>query len=331
MAEIRRAQAALDGCGALVLPLHGDLPPDATGPRAAPGRHAPRRAGDLDRRDLADRPRRAHRGRWRLAARAAARSGHRPDPADHAAHLPRRRRAARRPRRPRGAGRRDPAVDHRAASRPAGVRPAGNPGGGAVVAGAGLRRLGHAARPTWRSRTSRPPARWPRRAALLAELGALDADGRITEAGRRMAHARRASAAGRDDAGGRNAGARRRWPPTSPRCWRSATRCARRTRRPTSALRLAADRRRRSGRRPRRAVAHPPRRRAVSPPPAPAARHRAPPAIPAPLLAAGFPDRIAQRRGEPGTFRLSGGGGARLPRTDPLANAPLLVGRARWR
>jgi HrpA-like RNA helicase len=43
------------------------------------------------------------------------------------------------------------------------------------------------------------------------------------------------------------------------------------------------------------------------------------------LLAAAFPDRIAQRRGEPGSFRLSGGGGARLPRTDPLANAGLLV------
>jgi ATP-dependent helicase HrpB len=43
------------------------------------------------------------------------------------------------------------------------------------------------------------------------------------------------------------------------------------------------------------------------------------------LLAAGFPDRIAQRRGEPGSFRLSGGGGGRLPRTDKLANAPLLV------
>jgi ATP-dependent helicase HrpB len=43
------------------------------------------------------------------------------------------------------------------------------------------------------------------------------------------------------------------------------------------------------------------------------------------LLAAGFPDRIAQRRGEPGSFRLSGGGGARLPRADPLANAPLLA------
>jgi len=46
---------------------------------------------------------------------------------------------------------------------------------------------------------------------------------------------------------------------------------------------------------------------------------------PGPLLAAAFPDRIAQRRGEPGSFRLSGGGGARLPRTDRLANAPLLV------
>ena len=34
------------------------------------------------------------------------------------------------------------------------------------------------------------------------------------------------------------------------------------------------------------------------------------------LLAAGFPDRIAQRRSEPGSFRLSGGGGARLPRAD---------------
>jgi ATP-dependent helicase HrpB len=43
------------------------------------------------------------------------------------------------------------------------------------------------------------------------------------------------------------------------------------------------------------------------------------------LLAAGFPDRIAQRRGEPGSFRLSGGGGARLARTDPLAKATLLA------
>lgn len=46
---------------------------------------------------------------------------------------------------------------------------------------------------------------------------------------------------------------------------------------------------------------------------------------PGPLLAAAFPDRIAQRRGEPGSFRLSGGGGARLSRADKLADAPLLV------
>ena len=44
-----------------------------------------------------------------------------------------------------------------------------------------------------------------------------------------------------------------------------------------------------------------------------------------PLIAAGFPDRIAQRRGEIGSFRLSGGGGAKLPAADPLARASLLV------
>ncbi|HTZ69497.1 MAG TPA: ATP-dependent helicase HrpB [Acetobacteraceae bacterium] len=43
------------------------------------------------------------------------------------------------------------------------------------------------------------------------------------------------------------------------------------------------------------------------------------------LLAAAFPDRIAQSRGEAGSFRLSGGGGAKLPPTDPLARTKLLV------
>ena len=45
---------------------------------------------------------------------------------------------------------------------------------------------------------------------------------------------------------------------------------------------------------------------------------------PGPLLAAAFPDRIAQRR-EPGSFRFSGGGGAKLPRGDALAHEPFLV------
>lgn len=46
---------------------------------------------------------------------------------------------------------------------------------------------------------------------------------------------------------------------------------------------------------------------------------------PAPLIAAAFPDRLAQRRSEPGSFRLAGGGGARLTATDPLAKADLLA------
>jgi ATP-dependent helicase HrpB len=46
---------------------------------------------------------------------------------------------------------------------------------------------------------------------------------------------------------------------------------------------------------------------------------------PGALLAAAFPDRIAQRRGEPGSFRLSGGGGARLALNDKLANVALLA------
>ena len=46
---------------------------------------------------------------------------------------------------------------------------------------------------------------------------------------------------------------------------------------------------------------------------------------PAPLIAAAFPDRLAQRRSEAGSFRLSGGGGAKLPITDPLAKAGFLA------
>ncbi len=45
-----------------------------------------------------------------------------------------------------------------------------------------------------------------------------------------------------------------------------------------------------------------------------------------PLLAAGFPDRIAAKRGTmDGAFRLAAGQGARLPANDRLAKAPLLA------
>ncbi|NHO32692.1 ATP-dependent helicase HrpB [Acetobacter fallax] len=46
---------------------------------------------------------------------------------------------------------------------------------------------------------------------------------------------------------------------------------------------------------------------------------------PAALIAAGFPDRIAQGRGEVGSFRLSGGGSARIGRADRLADRRLLA------
>ncbi len=46
---------------------------------------------------------------------------------------------------------------------------------------------------------------------------------------------------------------------------------------------------------------------------------------PAGLIAVAFPDRVAARRGEPGRFRLAGGGGAALEPDDRLARAPLLA------
>ena len=46
---------------------------------------------------------------------------------------------------------------------------------------------------------------------------------------------------------------------------------------------------------------------------------------PGALLAAAFPDRIGQARGEAGSYRLSGGGSGNLSPTDPLARARLLV------
>jgi ATP-dependent helicase HrpB len=56
------------------------------------------------------------------------------------------------------------------------------------------------------------------------------------------------------------------------------------------------------------------------------AERTAPEGDPAALLAAGFPDRIAARRGTmEGAFRLASGQGARLPATDPLRKSPLLA------
>jgi ATP-dependent helicase HrpB len=46
---------------------------------------------------------------------------------------------------------------------------------------------------------------------------------------------------------------------------------------------------------------------------------------PGALLAAAFPDRVGQSRGEPGSYRLAGGGSGKLPPNDPLARQKLIV------
>ncbi|GAN99780.1 DNA helicase HrpB [Komagataeibacter xylinus NBRC 13693] len=46
---------------------------------------------------------------------------------------------------------------------------------------------------------------------------------------------------------------------------------------------------------------------------------------PAALIVAAFPDRVAQSRGDAGSFRMAGGGSARLSKTDELARCALLA------
>ena len=147
-AEIRRTQNFLEervhDAGTEIVPLFGALDA-AVQDRAiapAPKGTAQGRAGDLDRRDLADHRGRAHRGRFRAGARAALRARHRADAARDRARLARGGRPAPRPRRPHRARRLLPAVG-RAADRIARrLHPAGNPVRRSVLAGARSRAMG---------------------------------------------------------------------------------------------------------------------------------------------------------------------------------------------
>ncbi len=159
--------------------------------------------------------------------------------------------------------------------------------------------------------------------ALLAELGALDADGRITPVGRRMAtlgaHPRLAAMmleAGTTGEAAMAADLAALLEERDP--LRSAdasadigTRLSAIAHGAADADRGALSRIRQTSRQYRRRLRVP--------------ADEVADADPGKLLAAAFPDRIAQRRGEPGSFRLSGRGGARLPPTDPLAKAGLLT------
>ena len=311
-------KSALDGCGALVLPLHGDLPPaeQDRALRPAETRRVVLATSIAETSLTVPGVRIVVDGGWRRAPRL--------DPATGLTRLTTVRisRAAAEQRAGR-AGREAPGVAIRVWSPalhrglPAFDRPEILE---AELSGWCWNAPPGAPLPRTSPFQDRPPAgALAAAAALLKDLGALDGQDRITHAGREMArigaHPRLAAmmlAAGTAEqaalAADLAALLEERDPLRTQDAPADIAHAARgdRPRRPTPM------------RRPGRPVPHPPRRRPVSPPPAVCRGYTNAAGEPGPLLAAAFPDRIAQRRGEPGSFRLSGGGGARLPRTDPL-------------
>jgi len=323
MGEIRRAQAALEGIGALVLPLHGELPPGEQDRalRPAEGRRVVLATSIAETSLTVPGIRVVVDGGWRRAPRL--------DPATGLSRLATLRisRAAAAQRAGR-AGREAPGIAIRLWSEALhrGLQPYDRPEIlEAELSSLALDCAAWGARPAELAFPDPPPAAALKAAAeLLGELGALDADGRITTAGARMAqlgaHPRLAAlmlaaadageaalaadlAALLEDRDPLRAG------PEAPadivlRLAAIADGDAAADRGALSRIRRAAAQYRRRLRLPQDAAAC---------------------GDPGKLLAAGFPDRIAQLRGEPGSFRLAGGGGARLARTDRLANTKLLA------
>jgi ATP-dependent helicase HrpB len=321
MAEIRRAQAALAGCGALVLPLHGDLPPaeQDRALRPAEGRRVVLATSIAETSLTVPGVRVVVDGGWRRAPRL--------DPATGLSRLTTLRisRAAADQRAGR-AGREAPGVAVRLWTEALhrGLAPHDRPEIlEAELSGLLLDCLAWGARPETLSFPDPPPGgALAAAAALLDRLGATQ-DSHLTAAGRRMAalgaHPRLAAmmlAAGnapeaalaadlaalleeRDPMRGRE-------PPADVGSRLDALRGGMADADGGALARI------------RRTAAQYRRRLRV-----PAA---VPPAgDPGTLLAAAFPDRIAQARGEPGSYRLSGGGSARLPPTDPLTREKLLA------
>ena len=324
MGEIRRAEAALAGCGALVLPLHGDLPPaeQDLALRPAAGRRVVLATSIAETSLTVPGVRVVVDGGWRRTPRL--------DPATGLTRLATVRvsRAAADQRAGR-AGREGPGVAVRLWTQALhrGLPPFDRPEIlEAELSGLLLDCAAWGTPPTGlRFPDPPPPGALAAAGALLADLGALDADGRITPAGQRMAalgaHPRLAAMM---------LAAR-----TGPEAALAADLAALLEERdPLRAPDAPADVRLRldalAGDAPGNASGAD--RGALSRIRKAAGQYRqrlrAPDAAagdPGTLLAAAFPDRIAQRRGEPGSFRLSGGGGAKLARTDPLANAALLA------
>ncbi len=319
MGEIRRAQAALEGCGALVLPLHGDLPPaeQDRALRPAEGRRVVLATSIAETSLTVPGVRIVVDGGWRRAPQL--------DPATGLTRLVTRRisRAAAHQRAGR-AGREGPGVAIRlwTAALHRGLPEFDRPEIlQAELSGLLLDCAAWGEAPADLPFPDPPPAAaLAAAAALLDDLGAL-AQGRITERGRAMArlgsHPRLAAMMLEATTQGQAALAADLAALLEERDpLRNAEASC------DIGLRLAAlegggaEADRGAVARIRRAAGQYRRRLRVP---------AGPEGDPAPLLAAAFPDRIAQRRGEPGSFRLSGGGGAKLPLADPLSKAKLLA------
>ena len=326
MAEIRRTQTLLQDCGAHVLPLHGELPPAeqdrALRPLDDPARRRVVLATSIAETSLTvPGVRVVIDGGWRRTPRL--------DPATGLSRLATLRisRAAAEQRAGR-AGREAPGVAIRlwSAALHRGLPPHDRPEIlEAELAGLALDCAAWGAKPADLPFADPPPAGALAAAtALLAELGALDGDGRISKAGRAMAalgaHPRLAAmmlAAGSgaeaalaadiaallEERDPLRTGAE---PPAD-----IGLRLAAIAGEDAAADRGALGRIRRAAAQYRRRLRLPANTVAIG--------------DPGRLIAAGFPDRIAQSRGEAGSFRLAGGGGARLGRLDRLANAKLLA------
>jgi ATP-dependent helicase HrpB len=322
MAEIRRTQAGLADCGAVVLPLHGDLPPaeQDRALRPADGRRVVLATSIAETSLTVPGVRIVVDGGWRRSPRLDQSTGLTRLTTLRVSRAAADQRAGR-------AGREAPGVAIRlwSAALHRGLAAFDRP----EILEAELSSLALDCA-AWGTAPADlafldppPPGALAAATALLAELGALDGDGHITDAGRRMAtlgaHPRLAAMMLAAETPGEAACAADLAALLEERDpLRSADAPA------DIGLRLAAiaegdptaDRGALS--RIRRVAGQYRRRLRLS------ADARAD-GDPGKLLAAAFPDRIAQRRGEPGSFRMAGGGGARLPRADPLANAKLLV------
>ena len=324
MGEIRRAEAALTNCGALVLPLHGDLPPadQDRALRPADGRRVVLATSIAETSLTVPGVRIVIDGGWRRSPRLDQATG-----LTRLATLRVSRAAA--DQRSGRAGREAPGVAIRLWT-PAlhrGLAPYDRPDIlEAELSGLLLDCAAWGTPPAALPFPDPPPAGALIAAAeLLRGLGAIDADGRITPHGNRMAalgaHPRLAAmmlSAETPEQAARAAELAALLEERDPLRGRDAPADVQ--------LRLDAltggggDVDRGAISRIRRQAAAYQRRLRLG-----GEASAIPGGDPGLLLAAAFPDRIAQRRGEPGSFRLSGGGGAKLPRTDPLANAPLLA------